>query len=304
MKIALSTNWCCGRTACGEEIADTAAELGFSALELGYNATRSEVEGIMRRGFPVESVHAFCPVPLSAPCGYPELYLLASTDEPGRALARAFVSRNIEFAASVGARTMVLHAGRVSFSSFWKKMSSETLRKKFRESRSDAASPGYAGLLEKAKKARRKSGSRMLDIFKGEIELLLPQLEKSRITLALENLPYLEGFPDEEELGVLVSFFSSPYVRGWFDTGHDMVRRTYGWSRAFLPDPEIYAGMHINDVEGPADDHFAPGFGKIDFSQFRDFAEKTGHVVFEPSPSVSMEDLKKGIENYERQMQS
>ena len=134
MKLALSTNWCNRKFERGEEIVDKALELGFSALELGYNTTSAQVEGIRRRldEMPVGSVHAFCPVPISAPQGYPELYSLASFSRPDRDLARAFVVKNLEFAASVGADVLVLHAGRVAFSSLWRVISTASLKSRFK----------------------------------------------------------------------------------------------------------------------------------------------------------------------------
>ena len=73
MRFALSTNWCNRRIESGEEIADMASSLGFDELELGFNTTALQVKGFKSRldRMPVGSVHAFCPVPISAPCGYP-----------------------------------------------------------------------------------------------------------------------------------------------------------------------------------------------------------------------------------------
>ena len=89
MKFSLSTNWCNQRLNDGEAIAEKALSLGFEELELGYNTTPEQVPGFrkMLDRIPVGSVHAFCPVPLSAPQGYPELYQLASLDEEARKMA-------------------------------------------------------------------------------------------------------------------------------------------------------------------------------------------------------------------------
>jgi hypothetical protein len=73
MKLSLSTNWCNRRIDDGREIAEKALELGFEELELGFHTTARQVAGFkaMLGHIPVGSVHAFCPVPLSAPQGYP-----------------------------------------------------------------------------------------------------------------------------------------------------------------------------------------------------------------------------------------
>ena len=68
MKLSLSTNWCNRRIDDGREIAEKALELGFEELELGFHTTAQQVAGFkaMLGHIPVGSVHAFCPVPLSA----------------------------------------------------------------------------------------------------------------------------------------------------------------------------------------------------------------------------------------------
>ena len=281
MKFSLSTNWCNRRIESGEEIADKAMELGFGELELGFHTTIEQVKGFKQRldRIPVGSVHAFCPVPISAPQGYPELYQLASLDDDARAIARVHVRKNVEFAAEMGADTVVLHAGRVmcrGFFSHWDM------------------------------KRRVKRGRKLVDVFKRELEQMVPVLEKNRVTLGLENLPYLEGFPAEWEMKDLVG----DWVKPWLDTGHDFVRRMRKWNGSFLTSGQETAsplenvrhqtsdlspiGLHINDSQG-GDDHLPPGEGRVDFPALREAAAQARHLVFEPAPSVSEKSLRKGL---------
>ena len=274
MKFSLSTNWCNRRLNDGEAIAELALSLGFAELELGYNTTYEQVPGFKRMldRIPVGSVHAFCPVPLSAPQGYPELYQLASFDEETRKMANFQVRRNVEFAASIGADAVVLHAGRVMCR-------------------------GWIKRWDMSRRVRR--GRKMLDPFRRELDALLPVLERNRVILGLENLPYLEGFPAEWEIGDVVG----EWVRPWFDTGHDRVRRCCGWAAQDetpqAPDKPslVPVGMHINDVVDKNDDHLAPGMGKVDFAALKPLAEHVRHVVFEPNSAISESDLRKGLEH-------
>ena len=272
MKFSLSTNWCNRRIESGEEIADKAMELGFEELELGFHTTQAQVKGFKARldQIPVGSVHAFCPVPISAPQGYPELYPLASLDENDRAIARVHVKKNIEFAAEMGADAVVLHAGRVM----------------------------CRGLFRRWDLKRRvKRGQKLVAAFKRELEQMTPILEKNKVTLGLENLPYLEGFPAEWEMKDLVG----DWVKPWLDTGHDFVRRVNQWNVSSLKSGEDAAspllqpvGMHISDSQG-GDDHLPPGEGRVDFPMLKTFAENARHVVFEPAANVREAALKKGI---------
>ena len=276
MKFSLSTNWCNRRIESGEEIADTALELGFGELELGYHTTLQQVKGFKARldQIPVGSVHAFCPVPISAPQGYPELYSLASFDDEDRKMAKLMIGRNIKFAAEMGADALVLHAGRVMCHSWF--------------------------LPSRDLKRRVSRGRKMVDVFKRELEALLPELEKSKVVLGLENLPYLEGFPAEWELKDLVG----DWVKPWLDVGHDFVRKTKKWnvaaSRISLEDvrPQTLdlspIGLHLADSKG-GDDHLPPGEGKIDFAALKDVVAAARHLVFEPNPAVSAEALRAGL---------
>jgi len=298
MKLSLSTNWCNRRLESGEEIADKAIELGFDELELGFHTSQFQVSGFKARldRMPVGSIHAFCPVPVSAPCGYPELYQLASFDASMAQNARYHVTRNVEFAAEMGADTVVLHAGRVVFSTLFARRTSGSLRLILRECGDDAGAKKYAKALAKARKVREERGARLLDLFRLELERLFPVLTANRVTLALENLPYLEGYPNEAEMNRLLDDFAGAPLKAWFDTGHHRVRHMHGWTAPELPfAPERVAGMHLNDVVDFNDDHLAPGDGKVDFAALAPLARKVGHVVFEPSQQVSEEALAKSV---------
>jgi len=273
MKFSLSTNWCNRRLESGEEIADTAMALGFEELELGFHTTVEQAKGFKSRldMIPVGSIHAFCPVPISAPQGYPELYLLADEDEAARGLAHVHVKKNIEFAAEMGADTVVLHAGRVMCRWFIHRWDV---------------------------RRRVKRGRKRIDVFRRELDSLLPVLEANKVTLGLENLPYLEGFPAEWELKDVVG----DWVKPWLDTGHDYVRRVNGWISDAL---EIVAqpldlstvqpvGLHISDSLGD-DDHLPPGRGKVDFAALKAVAAGARHLVFEPNVGVKDFELKGGL---------
>ena len=276
MKFSLSTNWCNRRIESGEEIADKALALGFEELELGFHTTQFQVKGFKARlgQIPVGSVHAFCPVPISAPQGYPELYLLADFDDETRKMAQLQVRRNVKFAAEMGAKTVVLHAGRV---------------------RADGLLSRWFG---SDLKRRMRRGRKMVDVLKRELDALVPELEKNKVTLALENLPYLEGFPAEWEIGEVVG----EWVRPWFDTGHDLVRKMRRWpsDAADILDlrPSAFdlqpLGLHISDSRG-GDDHLAPGEGEVDFAALKSVARSARHLVFEPNPSVTEASLRKGL---------
>lgn len=277
MEFALSTNWSNRRLSDGAEIADEAEELGFDSLELGFCTQPEQIAGFRSRldRMPVTSVHAYCPVPIGAPSGHPELYQLCSEDENERALARMLLLKTFACAADLGAKAVVFHAGYASLSTL------------------------FGGLFTTAARLRARRGRRLLDAFAREFDRLRPDLERFGLVLALENLPRLEGFPCLGEARELMDRFRGAPLRLWFDTGHAMVREFHGWSgesahvaAELLP---WICGMHINDVEGPCDDHREPGWGSVDFHRLAFLAKGDVLRVFEPHGHVRRDDLRSAL---------
>ena len=274
---ALSTNWNNSRLNDGAAIADEAEELGFDALELGFRTQPEQLPGFRSRldRMPVTSVHAYCPVPIGAPSGHPELYQLCSPDANERALARMLLEKTFSCAADLGAKVVVFHAGYADLTTL------------------------FGNLFATARKLRVKRGRKLLETFMREFETLRPSLEKKGIVLALENLPRQEGFPNLDEAKELMKAFEGAPLRLWFDTGHALVRETHGWAgesahMAAELAPWI-CGMHLNDVRGPEDDHQEPGWGNVDFARLTFLAKRDILRVFEPHRPVPFDDLKDAL---------
>lgn len=301
MRIALSTNWNVRRHTEGEALVDEILGLGFDALELGYHTTEELAAGVRRRvaagAVAVDSVHAYCPVPIGAPHGYPELYLLASPDEDERVMASILIGRTLDFAVSMGAKAVVLHAGRIALRSLFGELNTPLLAEALMEEESPEG-VHYQRLLVKAMRRRARSVPRMFDRFCLSLEALLPRFEKAGVVLCLENLPSIEAFPDEREAVMLKQRFSTPALACWHDMGHGQVREYFGWgshaeaAQALLP---FIRGVHIHDALPLTDDHLPPGKGGIDFGAFAFFGAPEVIKVFEPSPQVTPEELAEAL---------
>ncbi len=304
MRFALSTNWNNMRLNDGAAIADEAAELGFDALELGFRTQPEQIAGFKSRlgQMPVDSVHAYCPVPVGAPSGHPELHRLASRDADERALARVLLRKTMACAAELGARVVVTHAGYVDMDGWFVNLGTDALRRLlvFKDGKENPGRPVYVKYLAKALKRRRKRGRKLLDVFRKELDILLPDFQKAGVTLALENLPRLEGFPDVEEAKALMKDYAGAPVRLWFDTGHARVRECHRWSASAGEISRTLAGsicgMHLNDVKDFHDDHRQPGWGQVDFAALAPLAKRDIVRVFEPHPPVTFAELKTSLE--------
>jgi len=303
MRFALSTNWNNGRLEDGAAIADEAIALGFDALELGFRTLPEQLAGFRSRldRMPVDSVHAYCPVPIGAPSGHPELHQLAHPDETERALARLLMRQTIACAAELGAKVVVTHAGYVDLDGLFVNCGADVLRKllKDKDGNEDVNRPVYRKYLAKALKRRTARGLKLLESFRRALDELIPDLEKVVVTLALENLPRLEGFPNADEAELLMKAYAGAPLKLWLDTGHARVRECHAWS---APLAELAArvgehvcGMHLNDVKDFHDDHRQPGWGGVDFAALRPLARRDILRVFEPHVPVTFEELRDSL---------
>ena len=117
MIFAVSTHWNASRHASGETMIAEILELGFKHVELGYDLRLDLVPGVKKmveeKAVTVLSLHNYCPVPIGAHRGHPELFTLASNDPRDRQSAIQHTEKTIRFAAEVGAKFVVTHAGNV-----------------------------------------------------------------------------------------------------------------------------------------------------------------------------------------------
>jgi len=289
MEFALTTRWNAGRHTRGETMIEEILELGFRQVELGYDLRLDLVPGVEQmvhdRAVAVTSVHNFCPVPMGAPLGHPELFTLASHDQRVREEAVRHTTETIRFAARVGASVVVTHAGNVNM-----KRLTPTLFDLYAQGRQYTTRYEKTRLKLQARRDR-KAKKQLYYLYQG-LERLLPVLEETHVRLAIENLPMWEAIPTETELERLLQSFSTPLLGYWHDMGHAQIRQNLGfinqarWLERLQPH---LAGMHLHDVRPPAQDHLMPPQGDIDFARFKSFANMPLCRVIEPTPKTPKE---------------
>lgn len=297
MQFALSTCFF-NEPSSGGEIVDKSLELGFDGLELGYGLNADFVPDILARkkagAIDIRSVHAFAPVTKEMEHGHPELYRIANTNEDERKTAVEKVLGVLHFAESVEADTIVLHAGRVlEISRAWQKIHTKI---------TNEANSGffYKWQYNAMVKKRGILAPQYLGQIRKSLDALMPEFEKTGVTLALENLPSWDALPQPDEMEALLKDYTGTKLSYWHDIGHGQVMENAGYgnnmetAKKFLP---RLAGTHIHDVIGPAKDHNAPGTGGIDFKAFSFLTPPDIIRVFEPAAGFVKEDeLKAGLE--------
>lgn len=291
MLLGISTRWNASRHNDGDTMVNEISELGFSYIELGYDLRIELVPGIQRaltRGeLKVTSVHNYCPIPFGAPSGHPEIFLLSSLQEKERKAAIHSTLRTIEFAASMGAETVIIHAGRVimrnltwELADMWERGLNKSLN--------------YDKIKLKLFMEREKKAKKHLEALEMSLAQILDTASLLKINVALENLPSWEAIPNEDEMYKLCEKFAGSTLKYWHDIGHGYVRETLGFI-ALNPHLDklkpFIAGMHLHDVLPPAYDHQMPPLGKVNFKRYKDFIGEKTPLILEPMPDTSKGDV-------------
>ncbi|MCX7008222.1 MAG: TIM barrel protein, partial [Kiritimatiellaeota bacterium] len=136
---------------------------------------------------------------------------------------------------------------------------------------------------------RERNAARQLGWLRQGLDQLLPLLNETGVTLALELLPWWETVPTEMEMLTLLQAYNTPRLRCWCDVGHMQIRQNLmqvnvrRWLERLQP---FVAGYHLHDAQPPARDHLMPPLGKIDFEAMRAVLAPEALFVMEPSPNT------------------
>lgn len=286
MDLAISTRWNAFRHSCGTELLDEIITAGFKRVELGYDTRHHLLKGVSQyvkeQRIVVTSLHNYCPLPSNAHTAHPEIYELADPDKNLRKCAVEATGRTIETAADLQAKTVVAHAGNTAIRRGTHKLIRLAKAGKSGSSR-------YQRTKMNLMLRREKAAQPYLDALKESLNELLPLLQKTGVTLALENLPSWEAVPTEAELETLLKEINSPFIGYWHDFGHAVIRDNLEftshtqWLRNLTP---YLKGMHLHDVAFPAADHLMPPHGDARFEKFQKFIAEAPVLVLEPAPNT------------------
>ena len=295
MNLSISTHWNAAWHESGEGVIDDVLALGVDAVELGYNLRIDQVPGVRTRvnegAVKVYSVHNYCPTPVGAPHGHPELFLMSAREQRTRDSAVLHISNTIQFAAEMGADVVVIHAGRLSI----RHRSSDLLRL---YANGQQFSPRYEKIRTKLLMKREKLAPVCLERITACLEALMPFCQKHGVRLAIENLPSWETVPNEAELVQLLDRFDSPYLCAWHDIGHGRLREILGFSSATRWIEKYgsrLAGMHVHDVSAQGQDHVMPPLGTMDFTAFKPFIRSDMVLAMEPAPGTPTSEIQAGL---------
>ena len=257
--------------------------LGFDTVELGYSLTQTQADGVLdwtsAGRINVSSIHAFCPASIPGKSG-PELYSICDPEDhrkSGHGIAA--VKATADFAAAVGAKAVVLHAGRVPIYRHIRKLADIA-------ENGLLGSPKHQKQLQKILDKRNRCAKPYFDTLCESLNDILPHFERLGITLGLENLPTYDALPNEPEMQVLLDSFPTKALGYWHDAGHAQIRQNLGFihhAGIVSRFADHIAGLHLHDVAFPTSDHRMPPGGTVDFGLFSRFTASDIPFVLEPA---------------------
>ncbi len=275
-------------------------DLGFEYAELSHGIRLSLLEGILQAvdagEMKISSLHNFCPLPVGVSYAAPNLYQFSAERPREREQAERYTRKTIELAARVKAPVVVLHLGSVEMSNYTDKLL-DLLERGVQDT------PKYQKLCAELEQKREAKKEPFLDRVKEVLKRVLPAAEAAGIRLGAENREALEELPFESDFQFLFRELTSPSLGYWHDTGHAQIKEHMGFisHRMQLESLQnsLY-GLHLHDVRFPGRDHCPPGDGTVDFAALKPFIKPEHIKVFELSPSLKPEDVRRGVEYLRR----
>jgi sugar phosphate isomerase/epimerase len=297
---AFSTCWNSHRHTDGRAMLREVRDLGFEYAELSHGTRISLLPGILEAveagEIKISSLHNFCPLPMGVNTSAPNLYQFSAERPRERELALRYTLKTLELAERVQAQAVVLHLGSLELKNYTEKLLDLVAR-------GERESAKYAKLCAELEAKREARKEPFLDRMKEVLKKILPEAESRGLRLGVENRQAVEELPFEGDFQFLFRELASPALVYWHDTGHAQIKEHLG----FLPQRmqleslrDRLFGFHLHDVQFPGRDHCAPGSGTVDFAALKPLVKPEHLKVFEFSPSLTLEEVKSGVEHVKK----
>ncbi|GAB4542452.1 MAG: hypothetical protein Kow0063_34450 [Anaerolineae bacterium] len=259
--VSLSTMWGVGQF---DHLADFFAaghQIGVQQFELNHKINSAMLASLDLTRYCIGSVHEPCPADISSDILKERNWLISASDEECRRQGVRAVQRSIDLAREIGARAVVVHAGKVDVDPQLEK----TLWRLFEAGQSQT--PAYNEARDRLVRARGAQAEVNLEAVQRSLAELAEYAGRSGVRLGIENRYHYLEIPVLDELGWLLEAVGDERVGFWYDVGHAHTLERLGFfaHEAWL---QQYAsrmiGVHLHDVIGLTD-HQAPGSGEVDW---------------------------------------
>ncbi len=291
MNVSFSTSWCDGRIERLYEIVPL-----VDAIEVGSTGSADffeEIErGAVQKKFRVKSIHAVTGPSKQHHAAYyaPDF---ASTDEHTCRNERNRIAASADWALKIGARSVVIHTGRVADDGL------KTMYLSYKNSvLSGDGDERDEVFNEIVRRRKRLSGEHMEPVLSGLDELCgrFP-----RIQFFIETRIHYYEIPLPEELEEIFGRLPYKNLGYWHDIGHTYMQDRLGfipmetWQRMF---GRKCGGVHIHDVADDLTDHLPPGEGVLDLRGIlKQFDPQRSQYTLEINSRSGFESVVCGVRN-------
>jgi len=259
--VALSTMWGIGQFDHLTDFFTASQQIEIQQFELNHKVNSAMLAGLDLTRYCISSVHEPCPADISAGTLDDRNWLISAPDEECRRQGVRAVQRSIDLARELGARAVVVHAGKVDIDPQLEK----TLWHFFEAGR--AQTPSYNEARDRLMTARAAQAEANLEAVQRSLVELAGYAGRLGIRLGIENRYHYLEIPLLDELGRLLEAVGDERVGFWYDVGHAHTLERLGflghetWLQRYA---SRMIGVHLHDVIGLTD-HQAPGSGEVDW---------------------------------------
>jgi sugar phosphate isomerase/epimerase len=270
----------------------SAAELGFSGIELNHEVNSAMLVGADLSAYHFSSVHEPCPADISTSRMAALDWQLSSDDEDKRRRAVRIAKRSIHLARDVGAALVVVHPGNVRGDGAIE----QELRALFNAGKIDSVRG--RGLREQLLEDRGRSAARRMEAAVRSLSELLACAREEGIILGLENRYHYLDIPTPDEMSALLACGEPRELGVVYDVGHALAMDRLGffaqdeWLERFA---DRIVEVHLHDVRG-VEDHLAPGLGEVDFDRIAARLPRIALRTCELRPRNSPQQVAEGME--------
>lgn len=300
--VAISTAWNIDTRKNIREALAVIKKLGFRSIEAGYNFREERLEELIAasidEGIEILTVHNFCPLPYEQNWGrfYTDLYRLSSPDASERMDAVDATRKTIDIANSIGAKAVIIHAGTVDIDNKYVK----ELFQLYKEGK--RGSDEYELCLDRLIAERKAYKEPFMDAVIKSLDAITEHAIGCNIKIGLENRYYPNEIPNLDEAEYLLDIFGKKNLVYWHDVGHAAVQERLGINsqseylvrlKSFK---DYLYGFHIHDVKGLSlNDHLAPFYGDIDFSEILHYMKGDVIKVIEAHQPATEAQVKQAL---------
>jgi len=273
--------------------AETAARLGFPAIEINYVIPPEGVEELLSNDHVgIVSLHSPTPRVTTAGGKSSDALNLASTNEEERALAVQRARVTVDHASRCGAHYMVVHLGGIDGGIFGEE---RELRKRYDAGERDGAEIDV--LRRGAVERRGEAAPSHLPLARRSLTEIAEYAASRNVSVGLENRYHYHEFPGPGEMRELLDEYPPEVAGFWLDVGHAEVLDRLGLERHDRWLNELgdrCIGAHVHDVDGLAD-HRAPGYGTADWPHYAEKLPPGVPRVFEINQKIDEQQVAAAI---------